>query len=39
VGHPHGGSFEGCLDDTHLDPRVQPFVFPPHISGKLTILP
>lgn len=39
VGHPRGGSFAGCLDDTHLNPFVQPFVFPPHIWGLLTILP
>jgi len=32
VGHPLGGAFEGCLDDTHL-----PFVFPFRIWGKLSI--
>jgi len=36
VGH-QGGTFEGCLDDTHLNPFDPPFVFPPHISGLLTI--
>jgi hypothetical protein len=25
----------GCLDDTHLDPYQQPFVFPPRIWGTL----
>jgi hypothetical protein len=25
----------GCLDDTHLDPFRQPFVFPPRIWGTL----
>ncbi|MGJ7507594.1 hypothetical protein [Variovorax sp. GT1P44] len=29
------GTISGCLDDTHLDPTTQPFVFPPHISGAL----
>jgi len=38
VGHPQGGSFVGCLDDTHLNPFQQPFVFPPHIWGVLKIL-
>lgn len=32
-----GGSFKGCLDDTHLDPRRQPFVFPPKIWGTLNL--
>lgn len=31
------GTFTGCLDDTHLDPRAQPFVFPPKIWGTLTL--
>jgi len=35
--HPGRGTFEGCLDDTHLDPRLQPFVFPPQILGKLSL--
>lgn len=29
-------TLDGCLDDTHLDPRKQPFVFPPRIWGTLT---
>jgi hypothetical protein len=29
------GSFTGCLDDTHLDPRAQPFVFPPQDLGHV----
>ena len=29
------GTFVGCLDDTHLDPAKQPFIFPPHIWGAL----
>ncbi|MFJ1260882.1 hypothetical protein [Cupriavidus sp. CuC1] len=36
-GHPGSGTFEGCLDDTHLDPKQQPFVFPPQIWGRLSI--
>ncbi|MDM0084984.1 hypothetical protein QTI17_30775 [Variovorax sp. J31P179] len=31
------GTIAGCLDDTHLDPARQPFVFPPHISGALRL--
>lgn len=31
------GGFTGCLDDTHLDPRAQPFVFPPKMWGTLTL--
>lgn len=31
------GTFTGCLDDTHLDPRVEPFVFPPKMWGTLTL--
>ena len=30
-------SFVGCLDDTHLNPTRQPFVFPPHIWGTLQL--
>jgi hypothetical protein len=30
-----GRTVTGCLDDTHLDPFKQPFVFPPHIWGTL----
>jgi hypothetical protein len=30
-------SLVGCLDDTHLDPRRQPFVFPPRVWGTLTL--
>ena len=29
------GRFVGCLDDTHLDPTKQPFIFPPHVWGAL----
>lgn len=36
-GSSEEGSFTGCLDDTHLDPRAQPFVFPPKIWGKLSL--
>ena len=32
----YGRSLDGCLDDTHLDPRQQPFVFPPRIWGTLS---
>ncbi len=31
------GRFTGCLDDMHLDPRQQPFVFPQKIWGQLQI--
>ena len=31
------GTFTGCLDDTHLDPRVQPFIFPSKMWGTLTL--
>ncbi|WP_146204375.1 hypothetical protein [Massilia glaciei] len=31
------GNFTGCLDDMHLDPRQQPFVFPQKIWGQLHI--
>ena len=31
------GTFRGCLDDTHLDPRAEPFVFPPKMWGTLTL--
>lgn len=31
------GAFMGCLDDTHLDPRAEPFVFPPKMWGTLTL--
>jgi len=31
------GTFTGCLDDTHLDPRAEPFVFPPKMWGTLTL--
>ena len=31
------GTFTGCLDDTHLDPRAEPFVFPPKLWGTLTL--
>ena len=31
------GTFTGCLDDTHLDPRAVPFVFPPKLWGTLTL--
>jgi hypothetical protein len=31
----HGRSLAGCLDDTHLNPLQQPFVFPPRIWGTL----
>jgi hypothetical protein len=34
---PGTGTFDGCLDDTHLDPTRQPFVFPPPIWGTLNI--
>jgi len=34
--HPGSGTFEGCLDDTHLDPTLQWIVFPPKIWGRLT---
>lgn len=37
VGQATGGSFKGCLDDQHLDPRQQPFVFPPKIWGTLKL--
>jgi hypothetical protein len=37
VGPSGQGNFTGCLDDTHLDPRAQPFVFPPKIWGTLTL--
>jgi hypothetical protein len=37
LGHFSAGSFVGCLDDTHLDPRVQPFVFPPRIWGTVNL--
>jgi hypothetical protein len=37
TGASEGGSFTGCLDDTHLDPRAQPFVFPPKIWGPLRL--
>jgi hypothetical protein len=30
-----GSTFTGCLDDTHLDPFQEPFVFPPRIWGTL----
>jgi len=36
AGESADGSFKGCLDDTHLDPRRQPFVFPPKIWGTLS---
>jgi len=36
-GHSGNGTFEGCLDDTHLDPAQQPLVFPPQIWGRLSI--
>jgi hypothetical protein len=36
-GHFSSGSFVGCLDDTHLDPTKQPFVFPPRIWGTLDL--
>ena len=29
------GRFVGCLDDTHLDPTKQPFIFPPRVWGAL----
>ena len=31
------GTFTGCLDDTHFDPRAEPFVFPPKMWGTLTL--
>jgi hypothetical protein len=31
------GSFVGCLDDIHLDPTAQPFVFPQRIWGTLKL--
>ena len=37
AGQSAGGSFKGCLDDTHLDPRQQPFVFPSKIWGTLSL--
>lgn len=37
TGQSKGGSFKGCLDDTHLDPQQQPFVFPPKIWGTLKL--
>jgi hypothetical protein len=37
AGRSDGGSFKGCLDDTHLDPRQQPFVFPFKIWGTLSL--
>jgi hypothetical protein len=37
TGLSEAGSFTGCLDDTHLDPRAQPFVFPPKIWGTLKL--
>ena len=37
AGQSAGGSFKGCLDDVHLDPRQQPFVFPPKIWGTLKL--
>ena len=36
-GPSDSGSFVGCLDDTHLDPTRQPFVFPPRIRGALSL--
>jgi hypothetical protein len=38
-GLSESGNFTGCLDDTHLDPRAQPFVFPPKIWGTLKLQP
>ncbi len=37
TGQSDGGTFKGCLDDTHLDPQQQPFVFPQKISGTLSL--
>ncbi len=37
AGQSAGGSFKGCLDDLHLDPRQQPFVFPFKIWGTLSL--
>jgi hypothetical protein len=37
TGAAEAGTFTGCLDDTHLDPRAEPFVFPPKIWGTLTL--
>ena len=37
TGMTEEGVFTGCLDDTHLDPRAQPFVFPPKMWGTLTL--
>lgn len=37
AGQSAGGSFKGCLDDTHLDPKQQPFVFPSKIWGTLSL--
>jgi hypothetical protein len=37
TGLSEDGTFTGCLDDTHLDPRAQPFVFPPKMWGTLTL--
>ncbi len=36
-GHFRRGTFVGCLDDTHLDPRRRPFVFPPRTWGTLNL--
>lgn len=37
AGQSGGGTIKGCLDDSHLDPRQQPFVFPPKLWGTLTL--
>lgn len=34
--HPGSGTFEGCLDGTHLDPTLPWVVFPSKIWGRLT---
>ena len=37
MGLSEEGTFTGCLDDTHLDPRAEPFVFPPKLWGTLSL--
>jgi hypothetical protein len=33
--HPGSGTFEGCVDDTHIDPTMPWIVRPPSIRGSL----
>lgn len=35
--YPGSGTFEGCLDDTHLAPTLQWIVYPPKMWGTFTI--